>query len=531
MPATACRRAYDHRMRDLVCEERAPGLFQHLGVPRSTAVSWMRRGPRPVVSADVLTLGSAELQAEVLALRRRVRFLLAIVRLAFPLVRLSSFRLDSQRVPDGRSKRSLLAAIASAQKTIPLTVALRVLRLPPARFHAWRNLADDCALDDRPSCPRTTPTQLTAKEVTTIGNMVQDPAFRHMSLRALALHAQRTGRVFAAVSTWTRLVRDHGWLRPRRRLYPPKPKQGIRASRPNEYWHIDVTVIRLLDGTRTYLHAVIDNFSRRILAWKLALHLEPQTTCEILTEAAKGLPLDGEAANVVADSGVENVNGEGDARLGLGQLRRGRAQVEVGFSNSMIEAFWRSLKHGWLYLHELDSSAALEKLIAFYVEQHNTVIPHAAFSGQTPDEIYFGRGDQVVVDLAAGRARTREARLKSNREISCETCRPPQQPPGFSPCSFGRVAFARPIVGNVIIHSCANATASGFIPVPSPTAHCPARHASAKRALARKRGIRRDFMGDAVAYAVLRNVCVRSRAADFARPHEVRTTSLTATWA
>ena len=37
MLATSCRRAYDHRMRDLVCEEHDPGLFRHLGVPRSTA--------------------------------------------------------------------------------------------------------------------------------------------------------------------------------------------------------------------------------------------------------------------------------------------------------------------------------------------------------------------------------------------------------------------------------------------------------------------------------------------------------------
>ena len=54
MPPTTCRPAYDHRMRDHICEERDPRLFQHLGVPRSTAVSWIRRGPRPVVSADVL---------------------------------------------------------------------------------------------------------------------------------------------------------------------------------------------------------------------------------------------------------------------------------------------------------------------------------------------------------------------------------------------------------------------------------------------------------------------------------------------
>jgi putative transposase len=69
------------------------------------------------------------------------------------------------------------------------------------------------------------------------------------------------GRVFAAVSTWARLVLERGWLRPRRRLYPAKPREGIRASRPNEYWHLDVTVIKLLDGTRTDLDAAIDNFS------------------------------------------------------------------------------------------------------------------------------------------------------------------------------------------------------------------------------------------------------------------------------
>jgi transposase InsO family protein len=44
---------------------------------------------------------------------------------------------------------------------------------------------------------------------------------------------------------------------------------GIRAKAPNELWHIDVTIIKLLDGTKAYLHAVIDNFSRRILAWTL----------------------------------------------------------------------------------------------------------------------------------------------------------------------------------------------------------------------------------------------------------------------
>jgi transposase InsO family protein len=128
-------------------------------------------------------------------------------------------------------------------------------------------------------------------------------------------------------SSTRRLIHERGWIRPRHRGYPAKPKEGIRASRPNEYWHVDVTVIKLLDGTRTYLHAVIDNFSRRILSWKLVRHLEPQTTCQILLEAAKKLPKNDDGVTVIADSGVENVNDEVDNLLGLGQLRRILAQV------------------------------------------------------------------------------------------------------------------------------------------------------------------------------------------------------------
>ena len=85
-----------------------------------------------------------ELQAEVLALERRIKFLLAIIRLAFLLVRLSGFRLDTRHVPDGATKRSILEAIAHATKAIPLAVALRVLRprCPSPRSHPRRLFPD-----------------------------------------------------------------------------------------------------------------------------------------------------------------------------------------------------------------------------------------------------------------------------------------------------------------------------------------------------------------------------------------------------
>src|SRR5262245_27843399 len=55
----------------------------------------------------------------------------------------------------------------------------------------------------------------------------------------------------------------------------------------------------------------------------------------------------------------------------------------------MIEAWWRALKHHWLFLHSLDSVTTVRRLVAFYVDEHNRVLPHSAFRGQTPDEMYF----------------------------------------------------------------------------------------------------------------------------------------------
>ena len=119
--------------------------------------------------------------------------------------------------------------------------------------------------------------------------MVTSDQYRHVPTGTLAVLAQRLGKVFASPSTWYRLARLYKRRRPRRRIHPSKPTVGIRASATNEIWHVDTTLIRLLDGTRAYLHAVIDNFSRRILAWKVSATFDPSTTSELLLRASSGL--------------------------------------------------------------------------------------------------------------------------------------------------------------------------------------------------------------------------------------------------
>ncbi len=78
------------------------------------------------------------------------------------------------------------------------------------------------------------PQRLTHVEVEAIGDMVQSVEHRHMFHLGLALHAQRVGKVFAHPGTWGKLIRQRGWRWPRLRLYPAKPKVGLRTRAPNE---------------------------------------------------------------------------------------------------------------------------------------------------------------------------------------------------------------------------------------------------------------------------------------------------------
>jgi len=373
------------------------------------------------VTIDTVDLDATQLLREVFRLRRRVQKLTALLRVLMVVFRMSGYTLNQARLPEGNNKRSLLRAIERSRSALPLRALLRVVRLSPVRYHAWSR-KDACALDDRSSCPRSSPQQLTAAEVSVIQELVMSDDYRHVPTGTLARLAQRIGKVFASASTWYRLVREHQWRRPRQRVHPASPKVGIRAARPNEIWHIDTSVLRLLDGSRAYLQAVIDNFSRRVLAWKVTGTFDPNATVDILLTAAKGVS--GDKPMLVADGGVENFNGAVDELIASGLLSRVLAQTEITFSNSMIESWWRVLKHQWLFLNTLDSVRAVEKLVAFYVQEHNARLPHSAFRGQTPDEMYFVTGGQVPAELEAARQQARQTRAEANRKRTCSACEP-----------------------------------------------------------------------------------------------------------
>ena len=111
-----------------------------------------------------------------------------------------------------------------------------------------------------------------------------------------------------------------------------------RKLKNGDIVNIDVTVIKLIDGMKLYLHGVIDSFSKKILSWHLTDRLEAVSCAAVLGDAIRlstgsGTPM------AVVDGGTENHASPVDEIVGEGLLRRIRAQTELCFSNSPIEAF------------------------------------------------------------------------------------------------------------------------------------------------------------------------------------------------
>lgn len=159
--------------------------------------------------------------------------------------------------------------------------------------------------------------------------------------------------------------------------------RDVTVTRVNQAWASDITYVPLARGF-VYLTAVIDWFSRYVLAWRLSNSLEGSFCVDALDEAlTRGAP---EIFNT--DQGVQFTSARFTSRLeqaGVAISMDGRGRA---LDNVFIERLWRSVKYECLYLRERetvsDVASALESYFAFYC----TARPHQGLGNRTPAEVY-----------------------------------------------------------------------------------------------------------------------------------------------
>ena len=179
----------------------------------------------------------------------------------------------------------------------------------------------------------------------------------------------------------------------------PKPKTSISnrghkiypyllrdldITRPNFVWSADITYLPLHHGFM-YLVAIIDWFSRYVLAWQLSNTLDGLFCREAL---ARSLSL-GRPDIFNTDQGVQFTAMEFRGSLEAAGIRismdgRGRA-----LDNFFVERLWRSVKYENIYIQDYGSVPELEAGLGAYVQFYNTERPHQALGYLTPSAVHF----------------------------------------------------------------------------------------------------------------------------------------------
>ena len=168
----------------------------------------------------------------------------------------------------------------------------------------------------------------------------------------------------------------------------------LPVTRPNQVWATDITYIPMARGF-VYLAAVVDWFSRKVLAWRLSITLDAAFCIEAVEEAIAryGKPEifntdQGSQFTCIAFTGLLMKNEIKISMDGKGAWR----------DNVVVERLWPTIKYEEVYLRAYASVPEARASIGRYIDGfYNARRPHSSLDRQTPDEAYFNALQPIPV--------------------------------------------------------------------------------------------------------------------------------------
>ena len=162
--------------------------------------------------------------------------------------------------------------------------------------------------------------------------------------------------------------------------------RGLIIDRPNQVWCADITYIPMARGF-VYLVAVMDWFSRRVLAWRLSISMETEFCAEALLEA---MARHGQPDIFNTDQGVQFTSAAFVDELETRGVRISMDGKGRFLDNIFIERLWRSLKYEEVFIKAYASVAESRRGIGGWLSFYNNERPHQALGYRTPRAVFEG---------------------------------------------------------------------------------------------------------------------------------------------
>jgi putative transposase len=266
---------------------------------------------------------------------------------------------------------------------LPLTRQVGLLRLsrssayylprpvPPARLAIMRRI-DELHLE-HPFAGSRMLRDLLRAEGTTIGRLAVATLMRRMGIEALYRRPSTSKPA------------------PGHKIYPYLLR-NLMVDRPNQVWAMDITYIPMARGF-VYLAAVVDWFSRRVLAWRLSITLETEFCLDAVREA---LARHGKPAIFNTDQGSQFTCVAFTGLLQEKQIAISMDGRGAWRDNVFVERLWRTVKYEEVYLRAYDSVSDARASLGRYLDFYNSRRPHSSLGARTPEQAYLDHLPQVM---------------------------------------------------------------------------------------------------------------------------------------
>jgi len=174
-----------------------------------------------------------------------------------------------------------------------------------------------------------------------------------------------------------------------------------KTTAPNQLWQTDFTYLKVIGWGWFYLSTILDDFSRYVIAWKLCTSMTAEDVTATLDLALKASGLD--QATVVHRPRLLSDNGSSYISGDLGEWLKGKNIDHVRgapyhpMTQGKIERWHQTLKNRIL-LDNYYLPGDLEAEIAAFIADYNHRRYHESLGNLTPADVYFGRGQTILIE-------------------------------------------------------------------------------------------------------------------------------------